>query len=159
MNEMLCTYDWVTQPWYVEQFGGHEVKELERHKEYFERAVARTDCWEKSGEVFLSVFLDGVHVGNAGIKNMNRGGGELWYYIGSSQLRGQGVGSELVKKLVEYGKKSCLLTWFYARVANSNIASQKVLEKCEFTCVSEKFDPDFQTYMLRYEYGSRCVEL
>lgn len=75
MDEAFRTYDWVTQPWYVEQFGGHEVKDFESHKRYLEEAVARTNGWKESGEVFLAVFLDGRHVGNAGIKNICRGGG------------------------------------------------------------------------------------
>lgn len=74
MEEMLRTFGWVTQSWYVKQFGGHEIKELETHKRYFEKAVARTSNWRESGEVFLAVFLAGDHVGNAGIKNISGGG-------------------------------------------------------------------------------------
>lgn len=91
------------------------------------------------------------------VLRISLGGGELWYYLGSPHLRGRGIGSELVKVLMEYGKEHCSLTWFYARVSHSNMASQKVLEKCGLVCVAEEFDSDFQDCMLRYEYGCRRV--
>lgn len=75
MAEMRRTFEWVREPWYVEEFKGHAVASFEAHAAYFKMAVRHTRYWRESGEAFLAVFLKGVHIGNAGFKAMKCGGG------------------------------------------------------------------------------------
>ena len=65
------------------------------HFDYW-RNLLRSDC-----QKVFSVISANEHVGNAGIKNIDRAKGEaeLWLYIGHSAKRGQGLGKMILQQL------------------------------------------------------------
>jgi len=57
---------------------------------------------------------------------------ELGYFLGEP-FWGNGITTEAVRTIVEYGFKNFDITRIYARPYGNNTASQKVLEKAGFT--------------------------
>ena len=58
----------------------------------------------ESGACYLAVEYDGVHIGCAGVKYIENGHGEGWWYIGDESMRGRGIGSALIAQLVNYAE-------------------------------------------------------
>lgn len=83
----------------------------------------------------FAIDVDGEAVGSIGLhaqtdimcKNM-----ELGYFLGEP-FWGNGITTEAVRTIVEYGFKNFDITRIYARPYGNNTASQKVLEKAGFT--------------------------
>lgn len=57
-------FDWVSKPWYIDEFAGSAMPTPDAHKTYFESILGGGVC-------FLAVEFEGIHVGNAGVKNIN----------------------------------------------------------------------------------------
>lgn len=57
---------------------------------------------------------------------------ELGIFIGEEQARGKGIGTESVKKAVEYGFKNLKLHKIFLRVFSNNTAGIKAYEKAGF---------------------------
>ncbi|WP_333491934.1 GNAT family N-acetyltransferase [Eggerthella sinensis] len=102
------------------------------------------------GVCFLAVEFEGVHVGNAGLKNIHNGKGEIWYYIGDESWRGKGIATALVAELIDYSRDLCLEA-LYARVLENNVGSRRVLEKNGFQLASDNFGLHKGMLMLKYE--------
>ena len=137
-------FDWVSKPWYVDEFAGSAMPTPDAHKTYFESILGGGVC-------FLAVEFEGVHVGNAGVKNISNGEGEIWYYIGDESWRGRGIATILVAELIEYSRSIFDLKAIYARVLESNVGSRRVLEKNGFRLAYDNFGFYKGTLMLKYE--------
>lgn len=89
----------------------------------------------QSPTAIFAIDVDGEAVGSIGLhaqtdimcKNM-----ELGYFLGEP-FWGNGITTEAVRTIVEYGFKNFDITRIYARPYGNNTASQKVLEKAGFT--------------------------
>lgn len=146
-------YGWVKNPWYVNEFAGRGVPTPESHRAYFERVFA-------SEEVFLAVERDGEHVGCCGIRYIEGGSAEGWWYIGDESMRGKGVGTALISALVEYAKTELGLTSMYAHVLETNVSCRKALEKNGFMLMPGSYGEHGGVLRVRYnlsffEPGSR----
>lgn len=119
-------FEWVTQPWYVNEFAGNAVPTPETHKEYF-------DAVFESGACYLAVLYGEEHVGCAGVKYIEDGHGEGWWYIGNESMRGRGIGTALIAKLVEFAKKELGLKSMHAYVLETNVGCRRALEKNGFS--------------------------
>jgi len=78
---------------------------------------------------------DGIYVGNIGIhpqEDIYRRSAEIGYFIGEPHW-GQGIASQAVKMIVEYGFQQLNYHRIFAGVFSYNQASKKVLEKAGFT--------------------------
>lgn len=83
----------------------------------------------------LCIDIDGVACGGIGIhpqEDIQRKNAELGYWLGEP-FWGQGIISKAIPKMVEYGFSNFDITRIFARPFGSNLASQRVLEKCGFT--------------------------
>jgi ribosomal-protein-alanine N-acetyltransferase len=67
-------------------------------------------------------------VGNCGFPHINDHCGEINYYV-ASQYRSQGLASEAVKAILEFGFKDLALKRIQARCAIDNVASERVMQK------------------------------
>lgn len=137
-------FGWVSRPWYVEEFAGSAMPTLDAHRAYFDSIIGEGAC-------FLAVEFEGVHVGNAGVKNILNGEGEIWYYIGDESWRGKGIATALVAELIDYSRRLLHLETLYARVLESNTGSRRVLEKNGFQLASDNFGFHNGTLMLKYK--------
>ncbi|MBR9917119.1 GNAT family N-acetyltransferase [bacterium] len=83
----------------------------------------------------LAIEVNGVACGGIGIhpgSGIYRKNAELGYWLGES-LWNQGIVSKCIPKMVHYGFSNWDIDRIYARPFGRNLASQKVLEKNNFT--------------------------
>jgi [ribosomal protein S5]-alanine N-acetyltransferase len=75
------------------------------------------------------------HIGNIKIGSVNKfhNFAEISYFIGDRDSWGRGYGTEAVKALTEYSFKNLGLEVIIAGVYQSNIGSQRVLEKAGYS--------------------------
>lgn len=81
----------------------------------------------------IALKLDNKIIGCIGLssiswKNKNS---EVGYWLGKKYW-GEGFGREAIKLVVKFGFEQLKLHRIYGIISEENIASQKVLEKCEF---------------------------
>lgn len=121
------TFEWVTNPWYVGDFGGASIPTEETHRAYFKGVL--TD----DSQIYLAVCADGRHIGNAGLKYFEDDACECWYYIGDETQRGKGYANEIVRLLCEVALTVDGLNTVKARVQEANPKSWKALLANGFT--------------------------
>lgn len=120
-DDVERTYEWVSNPWYTEDFAGSAAPTPEAHRKYFENVLA--DC----GQIFLAVCVDGVHIGNAGLKYFNGTSCECWYYIGDETQRGKNYANAIVRLLCQVAFSFKGVGCVRARVLTTNFKSSKAL--------------------------------
>lgn len=84
-------------------------------------------------QVFL-IKVNGEIAGGIGIHPQNdimRLNAELGYWV-AEDMWGYGIATKAITQMVRYGFDNFNITRIYARPFGSNIASQRVLEKCGF---------------------------
>lgn len=82
----------------------------------------------------FAIDVSGFAVGGIGLhlqQDIMRKNAELGYWLGEKYW-GQGIVTEAIKQIVDYGFSNLDITRIYARPFNTNLASQKVLEKAGF---------------------------
>lgn len=122
------TYGWITDPDLRKPFLFSRNVTKESHLQWF-------DSISKSAtEQIFSVYADGVHVGNLGLKNIdnNRQEAETWIYIGDSSFKGRGVAYEAYLKFFEQLHSERKINSLYCHIASFNTASQKLFLKLGF---------------------------
>ena len=83
----------------------------------------------------LAIEINGEAVGGVGIhpqEDIHCKNAELGYWL-AEKYWGNGIISRAIPQMVEYGFTHFDINRIFARPFGSNIASQKVLEKCGFT--------------------------
>jgi ribosomal-protein-alanine N-acetyltransferase len=89
-------------------------------------------------EIF-AIVVNGEAVGSIGVHpqlDFYCKNAEMGYWI-SEAFWGQGIVPEAIKLMVDYGFKTFDITRIYARTFDTNIKSQRVLEKTGFTLEAE----------------------
>lgn len=89
---------------------------------------------------------DGVYVGNIGIhpqEDVYKRNAEIGYFIGEP-FWGQGIASQAVKMIVDYGFQQLDYHRIFAGVFSYNSASKKVLENAGFTFEGASRDAIFK---------------
>lgn len=89
--------------------------------------IAKNEVEDPTG-VSFAIDINGQVVGGIGIARIENNEGELGYWLGEHYW-GQGIMSEAVKRITEYGFQNLGLEKLYADVFSFNNASMKVLEK------------------------------
>ncbi len=56
------------------------------------------------------IDIDKVHIGVCGLKNISEIDCEYWGYIGDKKFWGKGIGSVILKSLIDYAKKQNLIS-------------------------------------------------
>ncbi len=102
----------------------------------------------------LCIEVNGEAVGSIGVfpqKDIHRKNAEMGYWL-SEEYWGQGIMTEAVKQMVEYGFRSFDIDRIFAGPFGTNKASQRVLEKAGF-----KLEARFERAL--YKNGAYLDEL
>jgi len=91
---------------------------------------------QKSNEIVLAVCLqeNGQYVGNVYLTDIdlvNRSA-QLHILIGEESVWGNGIGTEVIHKIVDYGFNERNLHRIYSHILAHNKASLRIHEKCDF---------------------------
>ena len=140
-------------------YGGTQTKEEVR--EYLDFAISYQ---EKHGMGFCLVFEkeSGSFIGEAGLFHLlfddTQPEIELGYHL-HKKFWGKGYGTELARALIQWGFENLSINKLVSTTYPDNIASQKVLTKAGFDCMSKKQLPD-GTKLFWYEiYKNDSIEL
>ncbi len=123
-------------------YGGTQTKEEVR--EYLDFAIPYQ---EKHGMGFCLVFEkeSGSFVGEAGLFHLLFDDAqpeiELGYHL-HKKFWGKGYGTELARALIQWGFQHLSINKLVSTTYPENIASQKMLKKAGFDCMSKKQLPD-----------------
>lgn len=129
------TFEWICEPELRRMFLMRGEPSWEEHVAYCKRILS-----DPKQSVYAVYFAE-EHVGNCGFKNIiEKEEGELWIYMGSSLVRGKGVGTSATKLLLEEGFHNLALHMIYLHVADFNIAAYTVYKKLGFVEVSLRGD-------------------
>lgn len=82
----------------------------------------------------FAIILDEKPIGSIGLHlqtDILRKNAEIGYWIGEPYW-GKGIASNAIKQIIEYGFQNMDIVRIFARIFGTNIASQKVVEKCGF---------------------------
>lgn len=123
------TFEWVKDKELRRLFLIRSEASRNKHIEYWNRKL--TDPTQK----VYAIFVDGRHVGNCGIKDINliSKQAETWIYIGESDLRNKGIGSDSIRLLLKECFEKLKLKRLYLYVADFNIAAIRLYERNGFS--------------------------
>lgn len=95
-------------------------------------------------------------VGQMGFKGLpdEEGGLELGYGVNTS-LQGRGYTTEMVSHLSQWALKQPDINHIKAECLDTNLASVRVLEKCHFVRVGQRFDKDEGGTLILWEFKDR----
>jgi len=84
-------------------------------------------------QVWYAIILQGEHIGNCGLKNLdlNKKECELWIYVGEQKMRGKGIGKKATVMLIEKAKELGYHT-IYLHVADFNHVAIKMYSSLGF---------------------------
>ncbi len=140
-------------------YGGTQTKD--EVKECLDFAIPYQ---KKHGMGFCLVFEkeSGNFVGEAGLFHLlfddTQPEIELGYHL-HKKFRGKGYGTELVKALIRWGFQHLSVNKLISATYPDNTASQKVLQKAGFDCISKKQLPDGKELFWYEIYKNDSIEL
>lgn len=132
------TFIWVKEPEFQKLFLMRGEINWDGHLAYFKK------CLNDSLQCIYAIYLNSLHVGNCGLKNLDisKKTGELWIYVGDSQFRSQGIGQKATRMLIEFAFNNLKLDSIYLHVADFNLPACRVYEKLGFIQVQMDSDAD-----------------
>lgn len=86
----------------------------------------------------FSICYDGVHVGNAGVKNIasDLGEAELWLYLGEDAWRGKGIGQQALVNLEEIIRWNLNVERAVLHVSTDNVTADRLYRRAGYTPVA-----------------------
>ncbi len=124
-KNIVQTFDWVRNKELQRLFTMREEPTWEKHKKYFRKILS-----DPTQKVY-AIYYKGKHIGNCGLKNIEKNQAEMWIYIGDKLNRGKGYGIRACKKLLSLVSKMGL-SCIYLHVLSSNAHAISLYEKLGF---------------------------
>ena len=78
---------------------------------------------------------------------------EIGYSIGKEHT-GKGLATEAAKRLLQYGRETLGIAKFVAYTNQLNLASNRVLEKCGFTCIRAEVVNNLDSFRWEIEFSA-----
>ncbi|MFY9311347.1 MAG: GNAT family protein [Bacteroidia bacterium] len=120
------TYQWMLDHELRENFLFRKTLSKEDHKRWFENYL------KDQSQRISAVYYENAHVGNLGLKHIDRvnNNAETWIYVGEAGMKGKGIGTEAYQQLVAACRPE--LHKLYAHIADFNQSSVKMYQKAGF---------------------------
>lgn len=100
-----------------------------------EKGISFIEMATKDNPIHIfAIDVDGKAVGGIGIhpqQDIMKKNAELGYWLGEAYW-GKGIVSEAIKQMIDFAFTTYVINRVFARPFGTNLASQKVLEKCGF---------------------------
>jgi RimJ/RimL family protein N-acetyltransferase len=159
-RDMATLYLWMQDAVLLRSINRTEKTTWSSHIDWYRRLL------HDESQILFSVEAveDGLLVGQCGLKKVdykNRKA-ELWVFIGDNTIRGNGYGSEAVKKLVSFAFEEKGLNRLYLYVVDFNLGVKRFYQQMGFrqegffkqdVCIDGIFHDTIHMALLREEYN------
>jgi len=127
-EHMAKTYEWICDPEFRKAFLMRGESNWSRHVAYFENLI--NDPTQRA----FAIFWEKVHVGNCGFKYIDcaQNYAELWIYIGGTEARGEGIGTQALRALLAKGECQLQLSTVDVHVEKTNYPAIRLYERHAF---------------------------
>lgn len=131
LDDYKTTIEWRNNPLVVNQLGGGILFVSEaREKKWIEDTIFH------SADIKLAICLasNNLHIGNVYLSDINyiNRTAESHILIGNQSYWGQGLGSEALQQILNYGFDERGLNRVYSHINADNVASIRLHEKCGY---------------------------
>ena len=127
-NHLDKTWHWMNNPKVAQPFGRSPRLSKKKHEAWFKNLK------KDPTQAVFAVTKDGEHIGNAGLKHIDRRhrSAEVWVYIGDRNRLRKGYGEKTVRLLSRCAFQRLKLHRLQAWMLESNLASVRLFRKCGF---------------------------
>lgn len=124
------TFKWIQDSKLRRSFNFNKDITWENHIKWYERMIIN----DNEKHFAIKLLGTGEHIGNCGLKKIDRGKScsEIWIYMGEDINCGKGYGKAAATKLVQYAFNELEMKMLYLYVEKINIAAKKLYEKVGF---------------------------
>lgn len=121
-----ATYQWMQDNELKKNFLFRKILSIQDHKNWFDSYL------KDSSQNILAIYYENTHVGNLGLKNIDKinNNAETWIYIGEASMKGKGISAQAYKLVFDSCKNE--LHKVYAHIADFNQSSVKMYQKVGF---------------------------
>ena len=122
--------DWLNDEEITEHLPASEPLSLEEEQRWYDNLLR-----DDSRKIFVIETLEGEHIGNVGLENINLHSrkAELGIFIGKKDMWGKGYGKEAVVLALELAFETLNLNKVYLHTFTSNKRAQQCYEKVGFS--------------------------
>jgi len=134
----------------VMQYVTGMTKSYDEHKAELERLIKKYAQLNNDFRIYaIERIVDGEFIGTCALVKDEEGDDEIGYRF-IEDYWGNGYGYEVCKGLISYCKTQDFMS-LTAYVVDVNVASAKILEKCNFNPVSKGLEPSLKLPETKYK--------
>ena len=121
--------DWSRDEHFCEANGWQKNRDHMELFKWWERCVAN----QQKEMIRLGIEYKNRLIGYADLSEIKNNSAEIGIAIGNSTLWNVGIGTQMIKKLMNYANEQFGITTFYGETHETNHRSRKMLKKVGFT--------------------------
>ena len=121
--------DWSRDEYFCEANGWQKNRDHMELFKWWERCVAN----QQKEMIRLGIEYKNRLIGYADLSEIKNNSAEIGIAIGNSTLWNVGIGTQMIKKLMNYANEQFGITTFYGETHETNHRSRKMLKKVGFT--------------------------
>ncbi|MFY0742435.1 GNAT family N-acetyltransferase [Solibacillus silvestris] len=129
LEDFNAVVDWSRDDRFCEANGWQKNRDHLELFKWWERCVTN----QQKDMIRLGIEYKNRLIGYADLAEFKNNSAEIGIAIGDSTLWNNGIGTQMIKKLLNYANEQCGVTTFYGKTYETNHRSRKMMEKVGFT--------------------------
>lgn len=129
LEDFNAVVDWSRDEYFCEANGWQKNRDHMELFKWWERCVAN----QQKEMIRLGIEYKNRLIGYADLAEIKNNSAEIGIAIGNSTLWNVGIGTQMIKKLMNYANEQFGITTFYGETHETNHRSRKMLKKVGFT--------------------------
>lgn len=129
LEDFNAVVDWSRDDRFCEANGWQKNRDHLELFKWWERCVTN----QQKDMIRLGIEYKNRLIGYADLAEFKNNGAEIGIAIGDSTLWNNGIGTQMIKKLLNYANEQFGVTTFYGKTYETNHRSRKMMEKVGFT--------------------------
>ena len=129
LEDFIAVVDWSRDEHFCEANGWQKNRDHLELFKWWERCVAN----QQKEMIRLGIEYKNRLIGYADLAEIKNNSAEIGIAIGNSTLWNVGIGTQMIKKLMNYANEQFGITTFYGETHDTNHRSRKMLKKVGFT--------------------------
>lgn len=129
LEDFNAVVDWSRDDRFCEANGWQKNRDHLELFKWWERCVTH----QQKDMIRLGIEYKNRLIGYADLAELKKNSAEIGIAIGDSTLWNNGIGTQMIKKLLNYANEQFGVTTFYGKTHETNHRSRKMMEKVGFT--------------------------